>query len=1135
MFTHLHVHSEYSLLDGMCRIKDLPKRAKELGQDAIALTDHGAMYGAVDFYKECKKEGIKPIIGCEVYVAKDRFDRSARSSGNEANHLVLLCKNEEGYNNLIQIVSAGFVEGFYYKPRVDMEILKKYKGGIIALSACLAGEIPRALLRGDNDAAKKKVLEYKELFDEFYIELQDHFIEDQKKLNPMLVKLARETDTPLVATNDAHYIRREDAHYQDVLLCIQTGKTLDDENRMHFETEEFYLKSEDEMRSLFEYAPEAIDNTAEIAKKCNFDFKFGEKHLPSYAVPDGQEHFEYLHKLCDMGLKRRYESITPEHTKRMEYELGVIKNMGFTDYFLIVWDFINYAKNEKIPVGPGRGSAAGSIVAYCLGITDIEPLRYNLIFERFLNPARVSMPDIDVDFCPKRRGEVINYVIEKYGAKNVSQIGTFGTMKARGAIRDCGRVLGMPYTDVDVVAKMVPMDLGMTIDLALENPKLKAAYTSSPQIKTLIDTARAVEGLPRNVGTHAAGVVIAGRPVSTYVPVQRSDDIISTQYTKDTVEELGLLKMDFLGLRNLTVIEDTVKIASSMGIKIDMENISYDEPKVYEMISSGDTDGVFQLESAGMRSFMKRLMPKNIEDITAGIALYRPGPMDFIPAYIKNKNKPDNIKYKHPLLKEILEMTYGCIVYQEQVMQIVRTLAGFSMGRADEVRRAMSKKKAKEMQRARQSFIFGEDNDDGSVRFPGCVRNGIDQKTAESIFDDMDAFAQYAFNKSHAAAYSYVTYQTAYLKALYPAQFMAALISSVMDDSNKVASYINNCVHQGIKVLPPDINKSSAEFSVEGSDIRFGLTTIKNVGDSFVRNLVNERNLNGEYKSLRDFTSRMLGELNKRSVECLIKSGAFDSIPGSRAQKLSVYEEIIDSETRNGKNNIAGQISLFGEAEIKNDVFPDNVRKYSKNELLNMEKEVAGIYMSGHPLDDYRDRIEKLSYSQCASINAASEEESRFTDGQEVTVGAIILKRRDKLTRSNTNMAFLTVEDFTGSLEVIVFPKILSKYDAILSENSIVVITGKLDIKEDEAVKLILDGAKPFSTSQGKDIIINADDNTVYKLDSVRELVKKYPGTDKIFVKYRGNITETDCCAVSSDEFTEKVCDIMGKDAVSVR
>ncbi|MBQ3022371.1 MAG: DNA polymerase III subunit alpha [Clostridia bacterium] len=1140
MYTHLHVHSEYSLLDGMCRIREIPKRAKELGQTAVALTDHGVMYGAVDFYKACKAEGIKPIIGCEVYTTKNRLDKSGGRGENETNHLILLCVNEKGYENLIQIVSEGFVEGFYYRPRVDMETLKKYSGGLIALSACLAGEIPKALLSGNEERAKEIVCEYKELFEEFYIEIQDHGIEEQKKVNPLLVKLAKDTNTPLVATNDVHYIKSEDAKNQDVLICIQTGKTLDEENRMRFETEEFYLKSEEEMRNLFKYAPEAIENTNIIAEKCNFDFKFGERHLPKYAVPDNMEPFEYLKSLCKKGLEKRYKNPTTEHTERLDYELGVIQSMGFVDYFLIVWDFINYAKSNGVSVGPGRGSAAGSLVSYVLGITDIEPLHYNLIFERFLNPERVSMPDIDIDFCPKRRGEVIDYVIEKYGAENVSQIGTFGTMKARGAIRDCGRVLGMPYGEVDTIAKMVPNDLGMTLDLALENPKLKEAYESSADIKKLVDTARAVEGLPRNIGTHAAGVVIAGKKVSSYVPVQRSEDIISTQYTKDTVEELGLLKMDFLGLRNLTVIEDTVKIAGAMGIDIDMKNISYDVPEVYKMISEGDTDGVFQLESGGMRSFMKRLIPKNIEDITAGIALYRPGPMDFIPAYIKNKTNPENIRYKHPLLRDILEMTYGCIVYQEQVMQIVQKLAGFSMGRADEVRRAMSKKKAKEMQKARQSFIYGEDNDDGSIRYMGCIRNGIDEKTAESIFDDMDAFAQYAFNKSHAAAYSYVTYQTAYLKCLYPSQFMAALISSVMDDTNKVSAYINNCVQRGIKILPPDINKSMAEFSVEGSDIRFGLSTIKNVGENFVRKCVKERNENGLFKSIRDFASRMMGELNKRSVECLIKSGAFDSLDGTRAQKLAVYEEIIDSEVRAGKNNIAGQFSFFAEETEKKDVFSDKVKDFSKRELLNMEKEVAGIYFSGHPLDEYRDDLAKMNYpciaeflaSESSDEDGYSARQNDFYDGKEVSVVGIISNRKDKLTRSNTNMAFLTIEDFTASMEVIVFPKILSKLDALLAEDSIVMLHGRLDIREDEDAKLILDSATQYISTADSLTLVLSDEN-LKQLDKLKTLVSKYPGAYPLQIECSyGKIIVKNLTVEPSEELKSGINSLFGENVL---
>lgn len=1131
MFTHLHVHSEYSLLDGMSRIKELPKRAKELGQTSIALTDHGVMYGVVDFYKACVAEGIKPIIGCEVYTTKDRLDKSGGRGENETNHLVLLCTSQEGYKNLIQIVSAGFVDGFYYKPRVDLEILRKYKGGLIALSACLAGEIPKALLNGEFDRAKEVVHEYKELFDEFYLEIQDHGIEEQKKVNPLIVKLAKETDTPLVATNDVHYIEQKDAKFQDVLLCIQTGKTLDEENRMRFETEEFYLKSEEQMRELFKYAPEAIDNSGIIAEKCNFEFKFGERHLPSYAVPDGKDPYEYLKSLCLEGMKKRYGNPGSELFQRLDYELNVISQMGFVDYFLIVWDFINYAKSNSIPVGPGRGSAAGSIVSYALGITDIEPTKYNLIFERFLNPERVSMPDIDIDFCPKRRGEVINYVIEKYGADNVSQIGTFGTMKARGAIRDCGRVLGMPYGDVDTIAKMVPMDLGMTLELALENPKLKQAYESSNEIRNLIDTAKAVEGLPRNIGTHAAGVVIAGNKVSSYVPVQRSEDIISTQYTKDTVEELGLLKMDFLGLRNLTVIEDTVNIAKSMGIDIDINNIDYNVPEVYQMISEGDTDGVFQLESGGMRAFMKRLEPRNIEDITAGIALYRPGPMDFIPAYIKNKMNPENITYKHPLLKGILEMTYGCIVYQEQVMQIVRTLAGFSMGRADEVRRAMSKKKAKEMQKARQSFIYGEDNEDGSVRYMGCVRNGIDEKTAQKIWDDMDAFAQYAFNKSHAAAYSFVTYQTAYLKCLYPAQFMASLISSVMDNANKVASYINSCTQRGIKILPPDINKSMADFSVEDNNIRFGLTTIKNVGDAFVRKCVKNREANGNFKSVRDFVSRMISELNKRSVECLIKSGAFDSLPGSRAQKLEIFEEIIDSEARAGKNNIEGQFSFFGDESSKEDVFPENVHEYSKRELLNMEKEVAGIYLSGHPLDDYREDLEKMNYPHISEI-IDEPNSSGYFDGSEVSVVGIISLRREKLTRSNTNMAFITLEDFTGSIETIVFPKVLSRLDSIFIENSIVLLHGRLDIKEDEDVKLIVDSATPF-TGTSDSLIISLSDEMLLEIEKLKPMLLKHPGSTPVAIESSyGLITLNGVYVNAGNELRQKLNSVFSDEIV---
>ncbi len=1138
MFTHLHVHSEYSLLDGMCRISELPKKAKELGQSAIALTDHGVMYGAVDFFKACRAEGIKPIIGCEIYTSQDMYNKQGRE-GNGTNHLVLLCKNQEGYNNLIQIVSAGWVDGFYYKPRVDRHILEKYKGGLIALSACLAGEIPRALLNGEYEAAKETVMYYKELFDEFYIELQDHGIEEQKRLNPMLIKLARETDTPMVVTNDAHYLTKSDAKNQDVLLCIQTGKLLDEPNRMRFATDEFYLKSEEEMRSLFPELPEAFDNTAKIAQECSFEFKFGERHLPKYDVPKAVTAKEFLRELAEKGLKERYGEGCEKYRERMEYELGIIESMGFVDYFLIVWDFISYAKSNGIPVGPGRGSGAGSIVAYCLHITDVEPMRFNLIFERFLNPERVSMPDFDVDFCPRRRGEVIDYVIRKYKPENVSQIGTFGTMKARGAIRDCGRVLGVPYSEVDAVAKMVPMKLGETIEMALkENPKLKAAYDENESVKKVIDTAIAIEGLPRNIGTHAAGVVIAGQPVSTYVPLQRSDNIISTQYTKDTVEELGLLKMDFLGLRNLTIIDDCVRILKAQGIDVDMSKIDYSVPEVYAMISEGDTDGVFQMESAGMRSFMRRLEPESLEDIIAGIALYRPGPMDFIPTYIATKADPSKVKYKHPLLEPILNMTYGCIVYQEQVMQIVQQLAGFSMGQADEVRRAMSKKKAKEMEKARKSFIYGELNEDGSVRVPGCIRRGIDEKTAASIFDDMDAFAKYAFNKAHSTCYAYVCYQTAYLKCLYPEAFMAALITSVMGDNAKVATYINNCTQKGIKILPPDINKSDSGFTIENGAIRFGLTTIKNVGEGFVKACIAERRRNGDFVSLRDFAGRMTGaDMNKRGVEGFIKSGAFDSIPGTRAQKLAAYEQILSSAARNARDNIAGQLSFFSmdNEEDLSDEFP-SVPEKSPRELLDMEKEATGIYISGHPLDEYRNDINSMGLPEISRVlGAGADDDSGIADGDIVTVAGIVSSVKEKITRSNTTMAFIELEDFTGSIEAVVFPKTLQKLSEIIRENNIIVATGRVDVKEDENAKLIMESAVPFGKGLksgaavgrqnascapvGKALEINLDRTELMKLDSLRECIFKSRGGVPIVISCPyGRINVSPKCACNPDE-----------------
>ncbi len=1144
MFTHLHVHSEYSLLDGMCRVNELPKKVKELGMTSVALTDHGVMYGAVDFYRACKAEGIKPIIGCEIYTCRDIEDKRGRE-GNGINHLVLLCKNQQGYDNLIRIVSEGWINGFYYKPRVDRHILEKYKGGLIALSACLAGEIPRALLNGEDDKAREVVEYYKSIFDEFYIELQDHGINDQKRVNPLLIKLANDTNTPMVVTNDSHYLTRDDAKNQDVLLCIQTGKLLSDTNRMRFETDEFYLKSEEEMRALFPNLQQAFDNTALIAEKCNFDFDFTKRHLPQYDVPDGYTAKEYLRHLAETGFKERYGDRCEQYRQRLEYELGVIESMGFVDYFLIVWDFINFAKSQSIPVGPGRGSGAGSIVAYCIRITDVDPMQYNLIFERFLNPERVSMPDFDVDFCPRRRGEVIDYVINKYRPENVSQIGTFGTMKARAAIRDCGRVLGISYGEVDAIAKMVPKELNITIELALEeNPKLKAAYDSDETVKKVVDTAMAIEGLPRNIGTHAAAVVIAGQPVSTYVPLQRSDNIISTQYTKDIVEQLGLLKMDFLGLRNLTVIDDCIKILASQGTEIDLNKIDYNVPQVYAMISEGDTDGVFQLESSGMRNFMRRLRPENIEDIIAGIALYRPGPMDFIPTYITTKSDPSKVTYKHPSLKPILEMTYGCIVYQEQVMQIVQQLAGFSMGRADEVRRAMSKKKAKDMEKARQSFIYGELNDDGSVRFPGCIRNGIDEKTAISIYDDMDAFAKYAFNKSHSACYAVIAYQTAYLKCLYPEAFMAALISSVMGDNTKVAVYINNCTKKGIKILPPDINKSESDFTVENGAIRFGLTTIKNVGESFVKHCVEERDRSGPYVSLMDFARRMTGtDMNKRAVEGLIKSGAFDCVPGTRWQKLAVYEQTIASAARSNRDNIAGQLSFFSNQEDDNaDIFP-RVDEKSRRELLEMEKEATGIYISGHPLDEHREAIEGLGYPSIAKVLAADEDGNTVQDGDEVTIVGIVSSLREKVTRSNSMMAFIAVEDFTGSIEVMVFPKTYSSYGEMIKENNTVIITGRVDVKEEETPKLILETAAPFTdeaakalSSAEKVLEIDLNDNELSALDRIRHVIFKNKGNVPIMVNSRyGSIKVSEKCRCNaSDELINTINSIVGRECTSV-
>lgn len=1104
MFTHLHVHSEYSLLDGAGRVGDLPKRAKELGQTALALTDHGVMYGAVDFYKACRAEGIKPIIGCETYVApRTLSDKSTRDDADNF-HLVLLVKNGTGYKNLCKIVSKAAIDGFYYRPRTDMDELRAHSEGLVALSACLAGEIPTRLSEGDYNGAKAALLKYKDIFEDFYIEIQDHGIEEQRRVTPLLIKLAKETNTPVVATNDVHYVKREDSAYQDVLLCIQTGKTLADQNRMRFETDEFYLKSEDEMRELFSYIPEAIENSGKIAEMCNFDFEFHKQHLPSFPLPEGKNKVDYLSELCEKGLHERYgEKIDDSLRERLSYELSVINSMGFTDYFLIVSDFVGFAKNNGIFVGPGRGSAAGSLVSYVLKITDIDPIKFKLIFERFLNPGRVSMPDIDIDFCIERRGEVMDYVVEKYGKDNVCQIITFGTMKARGAIRDSGRVMGLPYGDVDTVAKMVPKTLGVTLDDALKTPKLKEAYESDINVKKLVDTAKSIEGLPKSAGTHAAGVVICGERLDSYLPLSKNDDVVVTQYTKDTVEELGLLKVDFLGLKNLTIIRNCIEIAKKQGVVIELDKIDYSRPEVYRMISSGDTEGVFQLESGGMTSFMRRLEPKNIDDITAGIALFRPGPMDFIPTYIQNSHDEGKITYKHPSLESILKETYGCIVYQEQVMEIVRTLGGFPMSRADEVRRAMSKKKAKEMERARISFIYGETDETGKVTVPGCIRNGIDEKTAVSIFEDMDAFAKYAFNKSHAAAYAIVAYQTAYLKCFYPVYYMAALITGSMDETEKVALYVEKCRDMGISILKPDINKSETQFSVEEGNIRFGLGTVKNVGTALTDKIVEERRRGGDFSSFTDFAGRMSGkEINKRAVEGLIKVGAFDSTVPERSRLLAGFEDIMDSAMNEKKNNIEGQMSLFGSIFGKEEVRDNlpNAPELPKAQILEMEKELAGMYFSGHPLDEYRALVGDCRYDRIGAVLGANDEESEYADRERVVVAGMITSRRDKLTKNNTMMSFIVIEDFTGAAEAIVFPKKLSQLEGLISEGAIVSISARLDVREDSAPKLICEEITPLTKEAGDVFSVSLKAGEEKKLDGLRKILLDARGDTSVIL-----------------------------------
>ena len=1062
-FVHLHVHTEYSLLDGACRIDGIMDRVKELDQTAVAITDHGVMYGCIDFYKAAKAAGVKPIIGCEVYVARRGMNDRVHGIDNDPYHLVLLCENRTGYENLCMLVSEAFIHGFYGKPRIDLELLEKYHEGLIALSACLAGAIPQYLMAEDYAAAKEYALKLAEIFGEgnFYLELQDHGIDEQRPVNQGVLRLARETGLPLVVTNDAHYLRKEDAEMQDVLLCIQTGKTVDDENRMKFQTEEFYLKSEDELRELFPNCGEAFENTVKIAERCNLEFTFHEYHLPSFPVPEGYTNEAYFRELCYNGFKERYENPPQEYADRLEYEISVISRMGYVNYYLIVWDFIRYAKEQGIPVGPGRGSGAASIVAYCMHITEVDPMKYALIFERFLNPERVSMPDFDTDFCQERRGEVIEYVMRKYGSDHVAQIATFGTMAARGAIRDVGRALNFTYAETDVVAKLVPTTLHITLKEALEvSPKLKEMYDGDERVKKLIDTAMSLEGMPRNTSTHAAGVVITADPVYSYVPLSRNDDTIVTQYTMTTIEELGLLKMDFLGLRNLTVIRDAEKQIQQLQPDFCIDKVPDDDPETFAMLAEGKTQGVFQLESAGITGVCVNMKPTSIEDMTAIVALYRPGPMDSIPTFIANKLDPRKITYKTPLLEPILKVTYGCIVYQEQVINIFQTLGGYTMGQADNIRRAISKKKMKVIEAERKVFVYG----DPAQNISGCIGHGVPEAVAQSIYDEIVDFANYAFNKAHAVCYAVVSYQTAYLKCHYPRQYMAALMTSVLDSATKISGYIAECKELNIPVLPPDINHSDDHFTVEGDAIRFGLGAVKNVGRGLIRTMVRKRTEGGPFKSLEDFIERMgEGELNKRAVENFIKCGAADCFGHHRSELLTVYESMMDAIASSRKKNLEGQMGLFAmldedDAAVKIPI--PKMKELNKADLLAMEKETTGIYISGHPMDDYRPYLRN---THVIHIGKLMDEESAFEDDQIVSVAGIIQSVKMKTTRSNSMMAYVTVEDDTAAIEMLAFSNVLNQYGGYIRENSPVVITGRLSLRDDKEPQIVINRARPIS------------------------------------------------------------------------
>ena len=1151
-FVHLHLHTEYSLLDGACRIDALMDRVKELGQTAVAITDHGVMYGCIDFYKAAKAAGVKPIIGCEVYVAPRSISDRIHGIDNDPYHLVLLCKDKTGYENLCYLVSQAFLEGFYGKPRLDLDLLRQHHEGLIATSACLAGAIPQRLLQEDYDAAKDYALKLADIFgeDNFYLELQDHGIAEQTPVNQGIMRIARETGLPLIVTNDAHYLRKTDARMQDVLLCVQTGKTVDDPNRMKFQTDEFYVKSEEELRALFSGCEEAFENTVKIAERCNLEFTFNEYHLPAFPVPDGYSNEEYFRKLCADGFRERYPDPPEVYQQRLEYEIGVISRMGYVNYYLIVWDFIRFAKESGIPVGPGRGSGAASIVAYCMHITEVDPMKYALIFERFLNPERVSMPDFDTDFCQERRGEVIEYVMKKYGADHVAQIATFGTMAARGAIRDVGRALNFTYAETDTVAKLVPtMPLHITLKDALNvSPKLKEMYDGDDRIKTLIDTAMSLEGMPRNTSTHAAGVVITAEPVHTYVPLSRNDETTVTQYTMTTIEELGLLKMDFLGLRNLTVIEDAERQIQLLDPDFDIDKVPDNDPATFAMLAEGKTQGVFQLESAGITGVCINMKPTSIEDMTAIVALYRPGPMDSIPTFIANKLDHRKIVYKTPLLEPILKVTYGCIVYQEQVIEIFRSLGGYTMGQADNIRRAISKKKMKVIDAERNVFVYG----DQKQGIPGAMANGVSEQVAQSIYDEIVDFANYAFNKAHAVCYAVVSYQTAYLKCHYPKQYMAALMTSVLDSATKISGYIAECKELGIATLPPDINHSMDNFAVEGDSVRFGLGAVKNVGRGLIRSMVAKRNEGGPFQSLEDFITRMgEGELNKRAVENFIKCGAMDCFGYHRSELLAVYDSMMDSIASSRKKNVEGQIGLFALLQDIDDSVAIPIPKLSemsKADLMLMEKETTGIYLSGHPMDDYR---HLLKGTHVVPIGALMDEENAYQDDQIVSIAGVVQTIKMKTTRNNSMMAYITLEDDTASIEMLAFSNVLNQYGGYLKENQPVVIVGRISLRDDKEPQIVINRARPMSDFENHSQAFEMESSSVIQrtgtlylrlpseegplFGKIRTILGEFPGDSPVVVYFADTKKRRGSTCALADRMLTELSQILGQENVVVK